>query len=73
MAEEEDVHFNGKIIAGPQKVTFRPVGGGNEGNTIPKSIIDALRIKTKNHRFLNLTVIMNEEGRRILIVETSKE
>lgn len=73
MGNDDDVlKVNGRIIAGPEKVKIRSVGGA-EGNTLPKNVLDALRVKVRRHRFLNITVVIDEHGRRVLVAETSEE
>lgn len=71
MAKDDSIQVNGTVIAGPEKVKIRPVGGGSTGNTLPPSILGALRVKTKKHRFLRISVVL-EDGRRILVAETSE-
>jgi hypothetical protein len=72
-SEEDTVKVNGKVIQGPKKVKIRDVGGGSEGNTLPPSILDALRVKAKEHRFLNIRVVLDDSGKRFLVAETSEE
>lgn len=71
--EKDTFELSGTTIAGPNKVKFRSLGGGNEGITIKKPFIDALRLKVNKIRYLTTRVIMDEHGRRILIVEIKAE
>lgn len=71
--DQDSVKVDGTVIQGPEKVKIRSVGGGSQGNTLPPSILDALRVKMKKHRFLNISVVLDSSGKRILVAESSEE
>lgn len=71
--EQESFQLNGKLVCEPEKVRIRSLGGGSEGNTLPKTVLSALLVKFRRHRFLNLIVVIDEHGKRFLVAETSEE
>lgn len=69
MKEDQEVlDVKGMVIQGPDKVKVRSLGEV-QGNTLKKGVLSALR----HPKFLNITVIITPDGRRLLVAEVSKE
>lgn len=60
------------IIIEEDRVKIRRVSGCDV-NTLTVPIMDALRVKIKRHRFLDVKVIIGEDGRLYLVAQTSGE
>lgn len=60
------------IVLEEDHVKIRRVSGCDTA-TLTVPVMDALRAKIKRHRFLDVQVIMGENGRLFLVAETKEE